>query len=462
MEKSNRPFKETALFIGNMRYLDIKKKTISTVDTYIEKRLHTSNKSTWENTLALLKDLNKTGHLTITFLDLSRDLVFLSTLDDFSDLWKDIFQEITKSKCLILINNYFCDELRSGERIWLHYPSAEKYVFNNLFIDIPYENRHKEFEKLIKKSIPSMQRIIEEVINSGFKCIPYDNQEGTFEKILEVLNTINPIFIFRIYVPNGHYKEGLITDFLKLFEDYMRNVLKTSFMVDQSKSEHATVFIFKSDKKISQGALEISFEKFYSFLNIEQNEIQTMKDDINKAEISQNDAERLKSKYIAAYDRMLLDFRHEYERRRLILKQKLDTEIFDALPMNQSNQGTENNQNLFDLLPQNKEIININFYNQPVFDNQTHQHIYEEVFYGGIKNDLDDNHILQLIEKYSKGIEAVSLASEYNILKEKSQPPDRRKIAWDKIKNFLSKVTPIISEKAIEFAFEIVKRKYLS
>lgn len=460
MGNQNFPLEKTVLFIGHQRYLSVKRKTNSTVSIYIQKRLHSSKISNWLDTLELLRGLKKTGCLAAIFLDLDPNLVYLCTLDDYSTLWNEILLEMKQSNCFIFIDKNFYNSLVTGGYIHLRIAMDNIYQNNiaGLLSDYSFEKMNKHLREEV---YPPIKKVVDEVIQSGITCTFYHGIGDQFEKTLNVLDAIDPQFQFRIYVPKGNYKEGLINNFLKLFEDYMQTVAKTPIMIDRINSEHGTMFIFKSNIRISQEKLENSIERFSYFLDMTQNDIKAARDLLNKAQIDPIDAEQIITKHIRDYNRIKLDIRHQFEERSLALRHRLENEVLDindrTISTIESDLDNKIMLNPRDIL----STANYNFFVQPVSENNIVQNYYGEVLNGDITYSIEDHKIIGLIDKYAIGIEAPLLKSEYDILKDKSIPKDKRQIAWEKIKGFLVKVTPIIGEKLLGFAIEFITRKYL-
>ncbi len=281
------------------------------------------------------------------------------------------------------------------------------------------------------------------------------------EKILSLLDTIDSEVLFRLYIPKDHFQERQISSFLKLFEDYMQNVAKCSFWIDQIKSQHGIMFVFKSTNKMTQESIDNSVSRFNKFLALAQNDLEDARKILLKAKIAPIDAEYLLTRYIRDYNRIQLDVRHDLEARTLALKQRLENELFDAVTFKPSAKELPSTQTNFLSNTQNLGTININFFTQSIFDNSVAQNILEETFNGDISYGIEEKQIIDLFEKYAEGLEAVSLKSELNILKDKTMNSNERQTAWKKIQTFLTKVAPIIGDKLIDLLFEYLRKAYL-
>lgn len=256
--------------------------------------------------------------------------------------------------------------------------------------------------------------------------------------------------ILRLYVPNGRYQEDQLASFLRLFENYLRNVEQMQFSIETRRTLHGTVYEFRGkDITIQVIDVEVAITKFETFMNLCQYDQKKAEALLLRNGMTPSDAGHLMTKYVRGYQRLLIDIEHEKESKTLELRHRLESEVFEL--MNATSLEISQTVQPLALLALSPTIdpVQITISNSSVSINSGTQSFVEQLIYGDIHYTTEDKELFALFEKYAERLEAVFLKSALEQLKDTSSQETERKTAKQKIVGFLSKVAPAIGQSAL-------------
>ncbi|MFC2055734.1 hypothetical protein ACFLV7_15780 [Chloroflexota bacterium] len=411
---------KTVVLIGGLVQEGVTTKIKTLGYAYKQKILVSSTPKNWIAAKELLSDLRLSERLVAVFIHLTQGLIFKCNESLYSLEWQDLVDEILRNKSVFFV---YEDNL------------AGKFA-------------HDPWSTANNKTIESANEFIRDLYASNANIIPYRKRVDLTLNIQEFLDWHEQGIILRLYVPNRQYQEDQLDSFLRLLENYLQNIEKVSFSVDVRKTEQGHVYEFKSKNDIqSLTDFNEATKRFEAFMELCQNDPNQARSILKNISISQTDLEFLISKYVREYKRLKLDIRHEYEQKTLAIKHHLESDILEG--EFRSINGNIRPTTPISLLsiPNNLGAVNVSI---------------GQIFYGNITYSAEDRQLIELFEKYADKLEAISLKSSLDELKDTSSPKEKRQTAKQKIASFLYKIASIVGESVVKGLAEYLEKKVTS
>ncbi|MBC8555610.1 MAG: hypothetical protein H8D23_38855 [Candidatus Brocadiales bacterium] len=375
---------------------------------YKQKRLVRSTSKNWISTLNLLTDLRVSDNLVAVFVHLTEDLLFQCAEDEYQEIWRELVDEILKS-----------------ESIFFVYESNLEGSYGQF----AYQKK-ENFD--VEKAKQAIQRLFE----SNALILPYRSRLDLTLSIQEFLEDLENGVLLRLYVPNRQYQEDQLASFLRLLENYLQNIEKVSFSVDLRKTDKGHIYEFKSKVDLQNDTdLDEAIARFEAFMEICQNEPEQARKILENASIAQSEMDFLLSKYIREYRRLNLDIHHEREQKMLFLKQRLESDLLEGKIVNADEIIPISSPSALLSIPNNVSSVSVAI---------------GQIFYGDVSYSSNDKQLLELFENHADKLEAITLKSSLDELKDVSSKNEKRETARKKIKGFLYKVAPIIGESVVK------------
>ena len=307
------------------------------------------------------------------------------------------------------------------------------------------------YSEIIKKMLVA-QHLLATIQTYGIEIVPYKTRADISISVHHFLDEVDKGVFLHLYVPNGRYQEDQLASFLRLFESYLQRVEKLPFFIDTRKTLHGQVYEFKGiDNNLNLSDMKIAFTRFEDFMGLCQNDLSSAEALLLRSEINPTEANRLLTKFIKEYRRLLLDIEHERKRKLLEIELRLENDIFELanapdLELLQPVQPTT-----LLSLSSGFDPINITISNSSVSINSGTQSFIEQAIYGDIQYTHQDKELIQFFEKYAERLERVQLRSCLDELKDTSLPENERKNAMQKIAGFLyNKVVPAVGPSVLQ------------
>jgi len=272
-------------------------------------------------------------------------------------------------------------------------------------------------------------------------------------RIDEALEESSRGVFLRLYIPNGRYQSDQLASFLRLFEKYLHQVEGKKFSIDTLKAAHGLTYTFRNAEGIMNFEdIDASVQRFDAFMNLCKNEPQKAEETLAQLGMSPIEALGVISRYTRDYQRIIIDTRHEMEHKKLILSQRLESEIFELVNSNFSNEGNIISPNTLLSLANNSGPIIINIPNISA----QHNVFAEQVVNGDIVYTQNDKILIELFDKYADKLLSVQLKSSLEILKDDSSPEETRRTSKQKIIGFLSKVASKVGDGVIDVSAKVL------
>lgn len=360
------------------------------------------------STKDLICKLRLSGKLVSVFIHLTEYVIFQSTDNAYEQTWYDLVDEILKNESVFFV---YEPNLEGS------YGQFSRY-------------RQESNDEL--KAKESLRRLFD--LNANI--LPYRSRTDLTISIQDFLDNLENGVLLRLYVPNRQYQEEQLASFLRLLENYLQNIEKISFSIDVRKTENGQIYEFKSkDELQTENDLNEAIARFESFMEICQNDSNQARKILQDASISKSDLDYIISKYIREYRRLNLDINHEREQKLLTLKQSFESDILEGEFINADDFIPINKPSTLLSLPINIAEMNIAI---------------GQIIYGDITYNAEDKRLLEFFEKHANKLEAITLKSSLDELKDVSSQKEKRKTAKQKIGGFLNKMAPIIGESVVK------------
>ena len=408
---------KTVVLIGELAQEGVTTKIKTLGYAYKQKRLLSSMPTNWIAAKELLSELRLSDRLVAVFIHLTEGLIFKCNESLFAQEWRDLVDEILKAKSVFFVYEHNL---------------AGKYAQDT-------------WAKVDDKTIKQAKKFIRNLYASNANIIPYRKRVDLTLNIQEFLDRFENGVLLRLYVPHKQYQEDQLDSFLRLLENYLQNIEKISFSVDVRKTEQGHVYEFKSKNDIqSVTDFNEAAIRFEAFMELCQNDSDQARAILRNTSISQSDFEYIISKYVREYKRLKLDIKHEYEQKTLALKHHLESDILEGELGNVDEIIKPTTPIALLSLSNNIGAVNVSI---------------GQIFYGDIIYSAEDRQLIELFEKHADRLEAISLKSSLDELKDTSSQKEKRQTAKQKIAGFLYKIATIVGESVVKGLAEYLEKK---
>ncbi len=441
----------SVVLVGSLTQEGVTTKIKSLGFEYVNKLL-ASNPSNWITISNEISSLRTQKKLVAVFVHLPEWCMF-RVVDDplYEQAWRRLLDELEKSRSLVFVY----EDILAGTFNYA-LKSIADYRQSYALHQLP------AFEIEAKRLEGSVERAKGFVINlktSGAEIAPYKTRRDLTIRIQQFLDDAEGGVFLRLYVPNGRYQAEQLDGFLSLFESYLQSIEKLPFGIDVRRTKHGLTYVFKSKEQVATlDDLSDAVTRFESFMALCQNDPSQANDVLARMEMNSSTATALVAKYAKKYQRLQLDIKHEHEQKPLVLKQQLESESFELFV------GSGVNA-LVDVSPSNLLTSPFNIGNTAaVATRSTMQSIHDtnavvqKIINGDITYTSEDRIIIDLLKRHAEGLEAVSLKSELEQLKDESTPEDVRLTAKQKVAGFLNRIAPTVGESIVKGSLEYLQK----
>lgn len=287
--------------------------------------------------------------------------------------------------------------------------------------------------------------MLEDWSERNIEVLPFRKRSDVTIRMFEALEDAQSGVFLRLYVPHGRYQSEQLEDFLTLFNRYLRDIEGKNFSIDVQRTNQGTTYIFKGRGDVDGlEDLHEATERFDRFLVLVQNEPDAAERFLLQAGTSSNEAGFIISKYSRSFRRLLLETRHEFERKRLMLVQQMEAELLDFSDTNILPTPTDDQISALFSVVGNTAPVTINVAPGSISVNS--KVALENIVSGGIQYTNEDRAIIELLSKVQNQVEAIQLRSDLDRLKDSSTSPEEKRTAVQKLKGFLYSAGNIVGK----------------
>ncbi len=447
------------IIIGSLSLPDVTDKILSQGYSY-QRRSPFSNPFHWAEIENTINSYRRTQRLVGVFMFLTEGALFHSCSSAYREVWHHLLSEMKQTASLIFLPEQCLQGIFHSKLLEKTYQKRigikkEDYVQAVLFSNT-YQHDLQNASSAYEEEAREVLSLIQE---SGVDLVLYQKERDIILRAYQFLEDADEGIFLRLYVPNGRYQADQLTSFLRLLESYLQRIEKMQFFIDLRRTMHGQIYVFKSKNGIANlPSMEHAISRFENFMDICQNDPKKAETILASSGISSTEVQFLLAKYIKDYQRLVLDMKHEFEQKTLILQQSLEIEAFEVANGTARSLLSSGHPSPFLSLPQNSGSISINISSPSVSNTSAIQSLVEQTIYGDIIYTSEDRQLLALFEKYAERLEAIRLRSELEQLKDTSSPEEVRKTAKQKIVGFLHKAAPAIGQSAMNILTAYVQK----
>lgn len=290
-----------------------------------------------------------------------------------------------------------------------------------------YESRKSEVEILIA-----------EIYESGAEVAPFYARSDVTIRLQEFLGDIEQGVFLRLFVPNDRLQADQLKSLLSVLERYLRQVEDQDFSIDSRKSEKGVVYVFRSDiTRSNLRSLNDAFLRFDSFMTMCGDHPEQALEILKRQGISDYDSSFFVERYSRDYKRLILDSKHEFERKSLLLKQRLEADVLDQGGLPAISWSNESVSSIVSVAAGGTVSINIG--NLSVVNSQKVHNEVENIINGTMVYNDNDRVLLDLFSRYNDGLEALQCRSDLDQLKDDTVTEPARQNAKQRLTGFLRK-----------------------
>jgi hypothetical protein len=408
------------VLIGDLVQEGVTTKIKSMGHHYVQKILQGSGPANWSATTSIIRTARETDGLLAVFAFLNLTAILQASDEFYAAEWNELVSEFVKVKAIIYV-----------------YESS----LANEFEDLPIIGTGKE------EYVERIQAVIANMTKAGITLLPFRKRPEITISIQQFLDEVEGGVLLRLYVPNMRYQGDQLNGFLRLLENYLKTVEKKTFTIDQRKTDHGLIYVFSSKQDIkTMDDLTQAIARFEAFMEICEQDVGKAKEILRNSVGTSGQDDALIGKYARDYRRLKLDTKHEFEQKILALRHRWEGELLDTgmeknfmLPANQPP------SNFFQLAG-NNGIVNINYLNNSI-DKSTE---FGQIINGDVIYNEQDSLLLNLFEKHAERLEAITLKSSLDEVKDPSAPQAEKKTAKQKITGFLYKAGSALGEATVK------------
>lgn len=452
---------KTIVMIGGFTHEGIKTSVEALGYQIADLSLDKVTPKTWLKRANFIKQLRESGRLAATVIYLHSPLLLKASTELYRESFLAILNEVRTSKTIVFV---FQDNL-DGIFVLRHRDNHEPMTLRELrelLNDVPAWSYFRQVR--IESSIEFLENygiraeetkiLINALYDSGAEIAPFFRRSDVTIRLQEFLEDLDGKVFLRLFIPNDRLQAEQLKSLLGVLERYMRQIEQQDFSVDSHKSEKGIVYIFKAEANlINIQRFNDAFLRFDTFMKL-------CGDDPSHAEVilknkgfSGNDVAFIVDKYARDYKRLILDTKHEFERKTLMLRQNLERDVFEdhAIPLvSWTNEGIPG---LLSAAATGGNVqINVGSISVKQA-NKIHNEV-NKIVNNSLSYNDNDKILIELFSRYADGFQALQCRSDLDQLKDKSVPETSRKNAKQRLLGFLRKAAKKAGQIAEKVAVE--------
>ncbi len=284
---------------------------------YIHKVLNSTTPENWQKTTDIIAD----DRVSASIVKLTKLTYKMICDDDYYTIAEEMFRQLAEKPHLILVHEEVVgylmhvdeDERQAEERDILKYRYWEGHLITDAFGEVADDLREKVHHLLDKH---------------GLEITTYKRNAEASVLAASFIDDLTSNLLFRCYIPAGRIYEDEVARLLQLFHDWLGSVAGKTVRQDGYRTPNGRVIEFFGEKGVSPSAWAENLEQFSQFLaHVDDRDaaIRTLR----AAGLSEQRADELTARFRRDARRILLDTRHERERRILQIRQEFESEVSD-------------------------------------------------------------------------------------------------------------------------------------
>ncbi|GAB2956731.1 hypothetical protein GCM10027048_23640 [Hymenobacter coalescens] len=315
-------------------------------------------------------------------------------------------------------------------------PDEPRYGYSSLLETLRMAQQRIEDYHNRKDDISSS---IDAILSSEVSLKTFKEKQSIAHVIEDFLFDIIKDVFFSIYVSNEQILHEEFSDFVKVFEKYMRNIEGVSFIVDADSSPNGTTYYFKS--KTLNGTQEFSnaIRRFDKFIEVYLEAPEEAAKLVAKEYANSIEVFDAMQGIIKKYQRLLLDIKHQQERIKMLMRQDFENFALEKTMYNEE-------LNLLN----SKGLIKDSTY---FIGGKVGSFGFDASAEGYSKNDAE---ILKIVAQYGSKEDLTLIKSSIDKLKDEESSQTDKISSSEKIKGFLIKALKKTGEHAENIGVKVL------
>lgn len=308
---------------------------------------------------------------------------------------------------------------------------------------------------------PSLiEALVEEITISGVQIAPFASRGDVTLRIQEFFQDLSQGVFLRLYVPNDRLQAAQLRSLLEVLERYLVQVEGKQFSIDTIKTDQGVTYSFRSKEPgESLETVNSAFRRFDDFMQACGDNPDYAVSLLQQRGLDPQQSQFAVEKFARDYRRLVVDIRHEFERKSLQLKQRLEIELSEHSADPQVTFHGVGPSGLLSAAA-TASSVSVNIGSLSVVNANTVSNIVDSVINGSVSYSANDKLLLQLFDRYAEELEKLQCRSDLDQIKDPTSAEPARKTAWQRLSGFLGKVAKRTGDVAEKVAVDALS-KYL-
>ncbi len=424
--------------------------------------------ATWLKHAKRLESLADAGDLAGTVLYLHSTLLLVASQPKYRTQLLEILQQAQRAKVIAFIFQDNLDGIFSSRDLETREPTS----LSDLEAELSQAQadgatfRIDKLENAIRRLKDYQARkgdvedLIQALYDTGIQVAPFYVRADTTIRLQEFFHDIEQGVFLRLFVPSDRLQADQLRSLLEVLERYLQQVEGRDFSIDSSKSERGVVYVFRSGATSeSLQTLNDAFARFDSFMKICGDQPEQAIELLKSRGLREDESGFAVQRYARDYKRLLLDTCNEFERKSLMLRQRLEADITETDSGVSISWVREGVTGLLTASATGANV-SVNIGNLSVVNAHNISTVVDSVVNGSIAYNDNDKLLLTLFQRYADGLEALQCRSDLDQLKDDSVSEPTRQNARQRLVGFLRKAAKKAGEVAETVAVDVLT-KYL-
>ncbi|WP_047287323.1 hypothetical protein [Pseudomonas protegens] len=273
--------------------------TITAANRQYKQKHLASSAENWETILHYFNSFQ----ISSVLIKLTPDVLWLFLDENYKSVKEKLFKSISQVPHMVFIYDQIMKDQRElGINEYRAHPSPDNIVkilnwLTELGIDITPYNRGAEVSVLAEAFIANTEKNL----------------------------------IFRLYIPNGRMWSSETDRVLQLFRDYLGRVIKVPTRLDQRRTDQGVIYEFHGETPDNGGSLKSDFDSFSKLMNLCLTDTSAAETILEANGIDHRTTIEILTKYSKEAARLQTDLKHERERKTLVVRQRLESELLEII-----------------------------------------------------------------------------------------------------------------------------------
>lgn len=454
-EPNDHPRHRVVVVIGNFVHEGLSAKVESLGLELVNRQLRSTPKN-WRSVIEQLRTFRSEGRLAAAFVYMPSTLLLHIADETFDGVRRELVDELRSANALV-----FAYEENLQGRVeplpWDLDGPPSPYI-QSLYAanpDLPRMRRRTRRAWLTKNKhlIAGALAFLADLTDSRVVILPFRKRNEVTVQMFQAVEDAEAGIFLRLYVPHGRYQSEQFEEFLGLFNRFLREAEARNFQIDVERSRQGTTYVFVGRGETADlDELRAATTRFDAFLRQAQLQPKLAEKTLTEAGVPTASAPFIVAKYGREVKRLVLETRHEFERRHLALVQQFEAEALDAeleakvlpIPAEATLSG------MISIIGNTAPVsVSVGLAGRG-------GDIVQSVATEGVVYGPEDEAILRRIGEMEDELDGLKLRSDLDRLKDASTSPEDRKTAVQRLKGFLYRSAKYAGRKADEIATKVL------